>query len=122
MKGTATAWQNETIVGKGTAIIRISRQVLHDDFLAAFAVERRSAGNHLEQHDAKRVNIDFFAVNALANLRRHVVERSDALRLSAAAAGRNKLRQSVVADLYVAVFVEDISRLEILMHDAMIVQ
>ena len=65
--------------------IRIGRQVLHDDFLAAFAIERRAAGQHLEQHNAERVNVDLFAVTAFADLGRHVVERANALGVSATA-------------------------------------
>ena len=59
---------------------------------------------------------------ALADLRGHVVHGADGDRLAAVLAGADGLAQAVVADLDVAVLVEDVAGLEVAVDDAAIVQ
>ena len=102
--------------------IRVRGQVLHDDLLTALPVERHSPREQFEQHNAQSVDVDLLAVDALADLGRHVVECADAFRLPTAAAAGNELGQAVVANLHDAFVAEDVPRLEVSMHDAVVVQ
>jgi len=98
------------------------RQMLHQDFAGRLAIERQPAGQHFVQNDAARVNIDLPTVVAGADLRRHVVNRTDALRVGRALTAAEVFAQPVIAHLDDAVFEKDVRRFQVSMHDAMIVQ
>ena len=104
------------------AQVRFGREVLHQHFADALAFERHAPGEHLVKNDAQGIDVDFLAVAAVADLRRHVVHGADALGLAAAAAGGDELREAVVADLDQAFVAKDVAGLQVAMDDAMIVQ
>ena len=110
------------VLGRQLAQVGRRRQVLHQDLAGALAVERHPAGQHLVEDDAGGVDVDLLVVVAGRNLRGHVMDRADALRLRGPLAAADELAQAVVADLDDAVLQEDVARLEVAVDDAVVVQ
>ena len=79
-------------------------------------------GEHLVEDHAHGVDVDRLVVLARADLGGHVVAGADALGVLAALAGGDQLGQAVVADLDDALFHEQVGRLEVAVHDAVVVQ
>ena len=102
--------------------VGLGREVLHEHFAHAFAVERHAAGEQLIEDRAQGVDVEFLAVAAVGHLRRHVVYGADAFRVPAATAARDELRKAVVAHLHDAFVAEDIARLQVAVDDAVVVQ
>ena len=91
--------------------------MLHQHLGDALALEGKLAGEQFVEDYAEGVEVDLFAVAALGHFGGHVVDGADALGVAGAAAGRDELRQSIVADLHQAIVVEDVARLQIAMND-----
>ena len=102
--------------------VGLGRQMFHQHLAHALAVERYAAGEHFVENDAQGVNVDFFPVPAVGYFGGHVMHGADAFGVSTAAAARDELREAVIADLDHAVVGKDVRRLQIAMHDAVIVQ
>src|SRR5205823_3592970 len=88
----------------------------------ALAVERHAARQHLVEDDARRIDVDLFVIVPSGDFRRHVVDGADALGLGRALAAADELAQPVVTDLQRAVLDKNISRLEIAVDNAVVVQ
>ena len=102
--------------------VGLGGEVLHQHLADALALEGDPAGEHLVEHDAQGVDVDFLAVAAVGHFGGHVVDGADALGMPAAAAARDELRQPVVAHLHHALVAEDVARLQVAMNDAAVVQ
>ena len=98
------------------------RQVLHEDLADRLPLERHAPGDHLEQDDAQRVDVDRLVVLARGDLGGHVVARADALGVLGDLAGGDELGQAVVADLDDPLFHEDVGGLEVAVDDPVVVQ
>ena len=96
--------------------------MLHEYFAHALALERHAAGEQLVEDRAQGVDVDLLAVAAVGHLGGHVVDGADALRVPAATAARDELREAVVAQLHHAFIAEDIARLQVAVNDAVVVQ
>ncbi len=102
--------------------VGLGRQVLHQHFADALALERHAAGEHFIEHDAQGVDVDFLAVAAVGDLGRHVVYGADALGLPAAAAAGDEFREAVIAELDNPFVAKHVARLEVAVDDAVAVQ
>ena len=104
------------------AEVRLGRDVLHQDLAGAGAQERRLAGEHLVEHRAHGVDVDRLVVPPATDLRGHVVDGADGDGLAGVLGRLHGLGEAVVADLDVAVLVEDVPGLEVAVDDAAVVE
>ena len=96
--------------------------MFHQNLADALAFKRHMTGEHFVQNDAQSVDIDFFAIAPVGDFGRHVVHRAHAAGLPAATAARNEFRQAVIADFDDALIDKNVSRLQVAMHNAVVVQ
>ena len=96
--------------------------MLHQDLAGTLPIKGYSPRQHFVQDDPRRVDVDLLVVIPRGDLRGHVVDRSHALRLGRPLAAADELAQAIIADLDVAVFQENVGRLEVTMDDAVIVE
>ena len=97
-------------------------QMLHQNLAGALPIERHAAGQHLVQDDSRGIDVDLFVVVAGGDLGGHVVDGADALSLGRALTAADELAQSVVADFHRSILDKDVSRLEIAVDDAVVMQ
>ena len=102
--------------------VRFRRQVLHEDLGHAVAVKGDLSRQELVVDDSEGVNIDPRAIVPRADLGGHVVNGADADRLPALPRHADELREAVIADLGVAVLVEDVFGFEVAVNDAVVVE
>ena len=102
--------------------VGLAAHVFHEYLRGAGTEEGHLAGEHFVEQDAEGVDVDAAVVTAGAHFGGHVMHGAHGDGLAGMDARLDGLAQAVIADLDVAVFIEDVARLEIAMDDAAIVQ
>ena len=102
--------------------IGLHAEMLHEDLAHAVPIERNISREQLEENDSQGVNINSVMVVSRPDLRRHVVDGADADRLTALTGDADVLREAIVPNLHVAIFIKDVLWLEVAVDDAPIVQ
>ena len=102
--------------------IWLGRQMLHQNLGGGFTVERKLPCDHLVEHHAQRIHIDFGAVLAPSHFRSHVVDGSNTLRMLTPMITVESFGETDISHFDNTALTINIGGLEIPMHDSPVMQ